>query len=227
MGLGFWSNSQGESVKPGGQPAPGLGGEEWVRGTRREPIHGGSCTASMPYTVPRTHTSPPLKVGRRPWTSQRQDPQLHPQLQTSIPASRSQTPGQGNSDPTALPLHCAGAFADGPGNCRGLVGVGSRGPPSHGCDGGAYRDVLAACPGCPPPPAQPADPTPHVAKLWPWLWPWLRLQLWAFKLLKKQTPQKRKGADLSIRARRRQGERGPAAAIASLLPDQYFRFCDQ
>jgi len=135
VGLGFWSNSQGESVKPGGQPAPGLGGEEWVRGTRREPIHGGSCTASMPYTVPRTHSSPPLTVGRRPWIGQRQDPQR----QTSIPASRFQTSEQNNSDPTALPLHCAGAFAEGPGNCRGLVGVGSRGPPSHGCDGGAYK----------------------------------------------------------------------------------------
>ncbi len=101
MGLGFWSNSQGESVKPGGQPAPGLGGEEWVRGTRRAPIHEGSCTASMPYTVPRTHSSPPLTVGRRPWISQRKDPQLP----TSISESQQPDPRR-QARATQIQPHC-------------------------------------------------------------------------------------------------------------------------
>ena len=39
-----------------------LGRAGWVRGGRREPIHGGLAAASMPRTPPRTHPARPLTV---------------------------------------------------------------------------------------------------------------------------------------------------------------------
>ena len=52
---------------------------------------------------------------------------------------------------------CAACFACPwlPINRRGWGWVGLRDPPPHGCGGGAYTDVLAACPASPPSPAQP------------------------------------------------------------------------
>ena len=55
-------------------------------------------------------------------------------------------------------LGIAPALPRPPANCRGWGCEGSRDPPPHGCGGGAYRDVLAACPVNPHTPARPGGP---------------------------------------------------------------------
>jgi hypothetical protein len=55
-------------------------------------------------------------------------------------------------------LGIAPALPGPPANCLGWGCEGSRDPPPHGCGGGAYTDVLAACPVNPHTPAQPAGP---------------------------------------------------------------------
>jgi len=55
-------------------------------------------------------------------------------------------------------LGIAPALPRPPAKCLGWGCEGSRDPPPHGCGGGAYRDVLAACPVNPHTPAQPAEP---------------------------------------------------------------------
>jgi hypothetical protein len=55
-------------------------------------------------------------------------------------------------------LGIAPALPRPPAKCLGWGCEGSRDPPPHGCGGGAYMDVLAACPVNPHTPAQLAEP---------------------------------------------------------------------
>jgi len=74
-------------------------------------------------------------------------------------------------------LGIAPALPRPPAKCLGWGCEGSRDPPPHGCGGGAYMDVLAACPVNPHTPARPGGPanrgsgfTALASRLWLWLW---------------------------------------------------------
>gem|GEM_PF-4721444 len=102
------------------------------------------------------------------------------------------------SPPSARSPARPAPFPSAPVHCRGPGRVGVRDPPPHGCGGGAYMDVLAACPAHPHAPAQPS------ATRTPRLWLWLRLRLSrALKASNKKPnpPQPRK-----VRTEQKRGE---------------------
>ena len=138
-------------------------------------------------------------------------PLPHPSTYPNLSRSRSRSLRQccrsiGVPGPPAKPayLPLLRLFPCAPTLCAGASCVGWQGPPPHGCGGGAYMDVLAACPANP----HTTRPTKeHAAQgpslrlrlrlwLWTWTWTWTWLRTLPFALeFHPSHPHQREGKE--------------------------------